>query len=92
MAMFGDEGEFDLVETSPSIFNRSEAARLGEFLESWVRWRLLQEHRIPAHVEKELRQYLECGILCFGVAWARCKGWIYVKAAARIGFLPVDVG
>jgi len=29
--------------------------RSGEFLESWVQWRLLQERRIPAQVEKELR-------------------------------------
>jgi len=36
---------------------------VGEFLESWLQWRLLQERRIPAQVEKELRQYLECGIL-----------------------------
>ena len=47
---------------------------VGEFLESWLQWRLLQERRIPAQVEKELRQYLECGILCFGFARARCKG------------------
>ena len=42
---------------------RHKMQRQGEFLKSWLQWRLLQERRIPAQVEKELRQYLECGIL-----------------------------
>ena len=27
---------------------------------------------VPAHVEREFRRYLECGILAHGFAWARC--------------------
>jgi hypothetical protein len=29
---------------------------------------------VPGYVEEELRGYLECGILCFGFARARCTG------------------
>ena len=28
--------------------------------------------RVPAYVEREFRHYLECGILAYGFAWARC--------------------
>jgi hypothetical protein len=32
------------------------------------------ERPVPGYVEDELRGYLECGILCFGFARARCTG------------------
>ncbi len=32
------------------------------------------ERPVPGYVEDELRNYLECGILCFGFARARCTG------------------
>ncbi len=46
-------------------------------LESW-----LAQHReadpdhdpVPWYVEEEFRRYLDCGVLCRGVALARCKG------------------
>jgi hypothetical protein len=31
-----------------------------------------EDERISPHAERELRQYLECGILAFGFARARC--------------------
>ena len=35
------------------------------------------EKTIPAHVEKEFRHYLECGILAYGFARVRCEGCGY---------------
>jgi hypothetical protein len=29
-------------------------------------------HAVPGYVERELRRYLECGILAYGFARARC--------------------
>jgi hypothetical protein len=33
------------------------------------------EERLPPHAERELRRYLECGILAYGFARARCSEW-----------------
>jgi len=43
---------------------------VAEHLESWLEWRFLHERPVPAHVEEEFREYLRCGILCFGFARA----------------------
>ena len=45
---------------------------IGRHLESWLAARSLGERPVPTHVEGELREYLRCGILCFGFARARC--------------------
>jgi len=47
---------------------------VSENLESWLAWREAAERPVPGYVEEELRGYLECGILCFGFARARCTG------------------
>jgi hypothetical protein len=47
---------------------------VSENLESWLQWREAAERPVPAYVEDELRGYLECGLLCFGFARARCTG------------------
>jgi hypothetical protein len=47
---------------------------VSENLESWLEWREAAEQPVPGHVEEELRGYLECGLLCFGFARARCTG------------------
>ena len=47
---------------------------ISENLESWLAWRESAERPVPGYVEEELRGYLECGILCFGFARARCTG------------------
>ena len=47
---------------------------ISENLESWLEWREAAERPVPGYVEEELRGYLECGILCFGFARARCTG------------------
>ena len=45
-----------------------------ENLESWLQRREAAERPVPGYVEDELRGYLECGLLCFGFARARCTG------------------
>jgi hypothetical protein len=47
---------------------------VSENLEGWLAWREAAERPVPGSVEEELRGYLECGILCFGFARARCTG------------------
>jgi hypothetical protein len=47
---------------------------VSENLASWLEWRDQAERPVPAYVEDELRGYLECGLLCFGFARARCTG------------------
>ncbi|MEX1075053.1 MAG: hypothetical protein WED27_01225 [Pirellulales bacterium] len=41
---------------------------VSENLESWLEWRDRSERPVPGYVEEEFRGYLECGILCFGLA------------------------
>jgi hypothetical protein len=43
------------------------------FLKHLETWLQAQEY-VPFYVEKELRKYLECGILAHGFARALCKG------------------
>ncbi|MBM4012086.1 MAG: hypothetical protein FJ286_12030 [Planctomycetes bacterium] len=47
---------------------------MSENLESWLARREAAERPVPGYVEEEFRGYLECGILCFGFARARCTG------------------
>jgi hypothetical protein len=47
---------------------------VSENLESWLAWREAAERSVPGYVEGELRGSLECGMLCFGFARARCTG------------------
>lgn len=49
-------------------------------LETWLARsydELNSEKTIPAHVEKEFRHYLDCGILAHGFARVRCEGCGY---------------
>jgi hypothetical protein len=45
-----------------------------ENFESWLAWREGAERPVPGSVEEELRDYPECGILCFGFARVVCTG------------------
>ena len=45
---------------------------VSEHLEGWLENRAVAEHPVLAHVERELRSYLTCGVLCFGFGRARC--------------------
>ena len=50
------------------------------------------EHRLPLHVDKEMRAYLECGILAYGLVRARCEDCGASRAVAffckKRGFCP----
>ncbi|MBL7194648.1 MAG: transposase [Pirellulales bacterium] len=68
---------------SPAASRRYERRRpektplhriISENLESWLEWREAAERPVPGYVEEELRGYLQCGLLCFGFARARCTG------------------
>ena len=54
------------------------------------------EHRLPLHVEKEMRAYLECGILAYGFVRARCEDCGASRAVAfscrKRGFCPSCCG
>ena len=45
---------------------------VAEHLEGWLETRAVAEQPVSAHIERELRSYLTCGILCFGFGRARC--------------------
>ena len=47
---------------------------VSENVEIWLEWRDRAEQPVEAYVEEKLRGYLECGLLCFGFARARCTG------------------
>ena len=46
---------------------------LAEHLETFLQQARTSEHRLPLHVEKEMRAYLECGVLAYGFVRARCE-------------------
>jgi hypothetical protein len=49
---------------------------VAEHLEGWLETRAVAEHPVSAHIERELRSYLTCGILCFGFGRARCASFL----------------
>ncbi|MEX0687173.1 MAG: hypothetical protein WD072_00725 [Pirellulales bacterium] len=66
---------------------------VSENLESWLEWRDRSERPVPGYVEEEFRGYLECGILCFGLARAlhdvrhRIRRGVLVQESRRLPFL-----
>lgn len=46
---------------------------LQENLETWVDQTFQSGGSVPTHIEKDFRHYLECGILSYGFARARCE-------------------
>jgi hypothetical protein len=69
---------------------------ISENLESWLEWREAAERPVPAYVEDELRGYLECGLLCFGFARARCttcgQGFVVAFSCKGRGVCPACNG
>ena len=65
-------------------------------LETWLLERNLGERPVPTHVEAELREYLRCGILCFGFARARCSacghGFLVAFSCKGRGVCPSCTG
>ena len=45
---------------------------VSECLEGWLADRSAREQPVAAYVEEEFRDYLTCGLLCFGFARAVC--------------------
>jgi hypothetical protein len=55
---------------------------LAEHLETFLQQARTAEHHLPFHVEKEMRAYLECGVLAYGFLRARCDGCGTSRAVA----------
>ena len=69
---------------------------LAGHLETFLQQAGTAEHRLPLHVDKELRAYLECGILAYGFVRARCEDCGKSRAVAfsrkKRGFCPSCCG
>jgi hypothetical protein len=65
---------------------------VAEHLEGWLETRAVAEQPVSAHVERELRSYLTCGILCFGFGRARCtscgQGFVVAFSCKGRGVCP----
>jgi hypothetical protein len=65
---------------------------VAEHLEGWLENRSVVEQPVSAHVERELRSYLACGILCFGFGRARCascgQGFVVAFSCKGRGVCP----
>ena len=65
---------------------------VAEHLEGWLETRAVAEHPVSAHVERELRSYLTCGILCFGFGRGRCascgQGFVVAFSCKGRGVCP----
>jgi ribosomal protein S27E len=46
---------------------------LAEHLETFLQQARSSDHRLPLHVEQEMRAYLECGVLPYGFMRVRCE-------------------
>ncbi len=82
----------------PSAYRRREPEKeplyqiLAGHLEPFLQHTRTSDHRLPLHVEKEMRAYLECGILAYGFVRARCEDCGASRAVAfsckKRGFCP----
>ena len=65
---------------------------VSEHLEGWLKIWAVAEQPVSAHVERELRSYLTCGILCFGFGRARCtscgQGFVVAFSCKGRGVCP----
>ena len=64
--------------------------------ETFLQHTRTSEHQLPLHVEKEMRAYLECGILAYGFVRVRCEDCGASRAVAfsckKRGFCPSCCG
>lgn len=69
---------------------------ISRHLETWLAARSLGERPVATHVEGEFREYLRCGILCFGFARARCTscghGFLVAFSCKGRGVCPSCTG
>ena len=65
---------------------------VAEHLEGWLEARAVAEQPVSTHIERELRSYLTCGILCFGFGRARCascgQGFVVAFSCKGRGVCP----
>ncbi len=87
---------------SPPAYRRREPEKeplyqiLAGHLETFLQHTRTSEHQLPLHVEKEMRAYLDCGILAYGFVRARCEDCGGSRAVAfsckKRGFCPSCCG
>ena len=69
---------------------------LSQHLETFLTRTRTADRQLPSHVERELRAYLECGILAYGFMRVRCEQCGQSRAVAfsckRRGFCPGCLG
>ena len=69
---------------------------LAEHLETFLERTRSSDRQLPSHVEKELRAYLECGILAHGFLRVRCEDSAHERVVAfscqRRSFCPSCMG
>ena len=74
---------------SPPAYRRREPEKeplyqiLAGHPETFLQQARTAEHRLPLQVEKEMRAYLECGILAYGFVRARCEDCGASRAVAE---------
>ena len=69
---------------------------LSQHLETFLKHTRAGDRRVPTHLERELRGYLECGILAYGFVRARCEDCgesrVVAFSCKRRGFCPSCMG
>ena len=69
---------------------------LAEHLETFLEQTRTSDHQLPRHVEDELRAYLQCGILSYGLVRVRCDDCGLSRAVpfscTKRGFCPSCLG
>ncbi len=55
---------------------------LRENLETFLARARERDRPVPRFVERELRAFLECGLLCYGFIRVRCSGCRYERLVA----------
>ncbi|MEX2400285.1 MAG: transposase zinc-binding domain-containing protein [Rhodothermales bacterium] len=69
---------------------------MAEHLETFLERTRSSDRHLPAYVERELRAYVECGILSFGFLRARCQycgqSRVVAFSCKKRGFCPSCTG
>jgi len=90
------------VPTAAPTYRRREPEKdplyqvLSQHLETFLEHTRTGDRRVPAHVERELRDYLVCGILGYGFVRVRCEDCgesrVVAFSCKRRGFCPSCMG
>ena len=93
----------DAVSTHTAVTYQRHAPEQGllyqvraEHLETFLQEAHTADHGLPAYVERDLRAYLECGVLAYGLVRLRCPDCNESRQAAfsckRRSFCPSCMG